>query len=41
VDNPLEALRPPLLRVMQNTGHRILSPLKKRAPCRRSLYLLL
>jgi hypothetical protein len=25
-----EALRPPLLRVMQNTGHCILSPLKKR-----------
>jgi hypothetical protein len=25
-----EALRPPLLRVMQNIGHWILSPLKKR-----------
>jgi hypothetical protein len=27
-----EDLRPPLLRVMQNTGHCILSPLKKRVP---------
>ena len=32
VDSPLETLRPPLLRVMQNTGHCILSPLKKRIP---------
>jgi hypothetical protein len=29
VDSLLEALRPPLLRVMQNVGHCILSPLKK------------
>jgi hypothetical protein len=27
-----EALRPPLLRVIQNTGHCILSPLEKRVP---------
>jgi hypothetical protein len=26
----VEGLRPPLLRDMQDTGHRILSPLKKR-----------
>jgi hypothetical protein len=29
VDSLLEALRPPLLQVMQNVGHCILSPLKK------------
>src|SRR4030043_131586 len=29
VDSLLEALRPPLLRDMQDTGHCILSPLKK------------
>ena len=27
-----ETLRPPSLRVMRNTGHCILSPLKKREP---------
>jgi hypothetical protein len=32
VDSLLEAFRPPLPRVMQNNGHFILSPLKKRAP---------
>ena len=30
VDSPLDALRPPLLRVMQDTGHCILSPPKKK-----------
>jgi hypothetical protein len=35
VDSLAEAFRPPLLRVMQNTGHYILSPPKKREPtCR-------
>jgi hypothetical protein len=32
VDSLLEALRPPLLRNMQDIGHCILSPLKKRVP---------
>src|SRR4030042_6099952 len=31
--------RPPLLRVMHNVRHCILSPLKKKSPCRTSLYL--
>jgi hypothetical protein len=31
VDSPLGDLRPPLPRDMQDTGHRILSPLKKGA----------
>jgi hypothetical protein len=32
VDSLLEALRPPLLRNMQDIGHCILSPMKKRVP---------
>jgi hypothetical protein len=32
-----EALRPPLLRVMRDTGHCILSPLKKMSSCRTSV----